>query len=213
MDAIYVLILLYLLFLIPEQIGWGLIFKKMGLSFNDGIIPFYNKIKLINKYKLPQFNIAIVFIPLLNIYTNYIIYKKICKQYHKEKLYVVELTFFPFIYNFFLAFEIKKTQTRNEYLEDQKSLYETKEEKKVIPQDEYIWHPKKENIYTGVYKATRNKLNTKIILEENKKEKKDTEIINNKKEKKLKIETKECPNCNSKLDINEEICHICGKKI
>ena len=212
MEAIYVLILLYLLFLIPEQIGWGLIFKKIGLSFNDGIIPFYNKIKLINYYKIPQYNIAISFIPILNLYTNYVIYKKICKQYHKEKLYVIELTFFPFIYNFFLAFEIKSKQNKaNEFFEDQKSLYDTKEEKKEMPKDEYIWHPKKENIYNGVYKATRNKLNAKIIIEE--KEIKDTEIINNKKEKNTKKETKICPNCNAKIEINEKICHICGKKI
>ena len=212
MEAIYVLVLLYLIFLIPEQIGWGLIFKKMKLSFNEGIIPFYNKIKMINKYKIPQYNIILVFIPIINLYSNYLIYKEICKQYHKEKLYVIELTLFPFIYNFFLAFEMKSQKNKNEFVEDEKSLYETKEEKKEIPKDEYVWHPKKENIYNGVYKATRNNLKGHVILEEEKKEK-DTEIINNKKEKKSKIETKTCPNCNSKVALNQEICHICGKKL
>ena len=199
-----VIIILYLLLLIIEQIGWGLIFKKMGFHFYEGIIPFYNKIKLMNYYKIPEYNIVLVFIPIVDIIIKYLIYKNICKQYHKEKLYVIELTFFPFIYNFFLAFEIKSDKTDN-YFEDQKNIYEMKE-KNEIQKDEYVWHPKKENVYNGIYKATRNNINTKITLEKN------NDIIDKKiiKEKK---NTKVCPNCGAKIGIKEEVCYICGTKI
>lgn len=210
MTLIYVLIILYIILLIPTQIGWGYIYKKMGLNFYIGLIPFYNKIKLINHYKIPEYDIVLVFVPILSLYTDYLIYKNICAQYKKEFLYVIELTFFPFVYNFFLAFDIKnkpKEKVEN-YFEDQKNIYNIKEEeerKKII--DEYTYKPKKIK-YDGVYKATRNNLNAKININVEK----NNEIINNKKTKE-KNNTKICPNCGAQIKENTKICYICGTKL
>ena len=210
MTIIYVLLTLYIILLIPTQIGWGYVFKKMGFKFYKGVIPFYNKIVLINYYKIPEYDIVLVFVPVLSLYTNYLIYKNICRQFKKEFLYVIELTFFPFVYNFFLAFDIKKESKEKveNYFEDQKSIYEDKAEVKQQIKDEYIWQPRKINKTNGVYKATRNKLNAKVnINTEN-----NTEIINNKKEK-TKNNTKICPNCGAKIEENTKICYICGTKL
>lgn len=208
---IYVLIVLYLIFLIPTQIGWGLIFKKIGFDFYKGIIPFYNKIVLINKYQIPQYNIIFVFVPILSIYSDYLIYSKMCKRYNKEFLYVIELTLFPFVYNFFFAFEIKEqiSDKVDNYFEDQKNIYDVKGEEVKTVKDEYVWHPKKINKYNGVYKATRNNLNARVNINIEK----NNEIIDNKKVKEKNTNTKVCPNCGAKIDVNTQICYICGTKL
>ncbi len=190
MKTILILLLIFVIIEIPTCFGMGLIFKKMNLDFNKGIIPFYNKIILINKYRIPQYNLILIFIPIISIYTNYLIYKEICKQYKKDKAYVIELTLFPFIYNIFLGIELKE---------------EPKEKEKPI-KDEYTWYPKQKEKSSTIYKATRNDLKTQIEIDNN--------IIETKKiQRKEKDNKKECPNCKAKIPEYAQICPVCGTKI
>lgn len=190
------ILLLILLIEIPTCIGMGLIFKKMNLEFLKGLIPIYNKIILINKFKLPQYNIILVFIPIISIYSSFLIYKKICDKYKKDTLYVIELTFFPFIFNIFLGLEMTEP--------DEKEII-VKEEKK---EDEYIWGIPREKNQT-IYKVTRNNQLENINIKLNK----DNEIIeDDKTTKKTKKNRKECPNCKSKIPENLEVCPVCGTK-
>lgn len=214
MRIFLIILVLFIIFEIPTCIGMGLIFKKKKLNFKKGIIPFYNKIILINYYKLPQYHLILIFIPIVSIYTNYLIYSKMCKEHNKEFLYILELTFFPFIYNIFLGLELKEkgnyTQVDN-YFEDQKNLYETRGEKQEKIEDEYVWYPKKINKSNTVYKASRNKLNARVNINLEK----NNNIIDNKK-KKTKINennTKICPNCGAKISDDTKVCYICGTKL
>ena len=75
MRTLLIILLLFILFEIPTSYGMGLIFKKLGYDFKKGIIPFYNKIILIKEYNLPQYHLLLIFIPLVGLYTNYLIYK------------------------------------------------------------------------------------------------------------------------------------------
>ncbi len=212
MRTLLIILILFIIFEIPTCIGMGLIFKKKNLGLKKGIIPFYNKIILIKYYKLPQYHLIIMFIPIINIYTNYLIYSKMCKEHNKETLYAIELTLFPFIYNIFLGLELKDTQkkeTIDNYFEDQKNVYETHTNEKPN-KEEYTWKPQKITIPKTVYKATRNKLNAKvnINLERN------NNIIDNKNNKTLKDDnSKICPKCGAKMAPNTKICYICGTKI
>ncbi len=192
-----ILITLIIIFGLISCIGMGLIFKKMNLGFIKGIIPFYNKIILINKYTMPPFHFILVFIPIAMIYTNYKIYKKICEQYKKDSLYVIELTLFPFVYNFFLGIELEQEKPKKEI-----KPKENKKIEKEPEEDEYIWHPKEKFKNNVVYKATRNDISTSINI--------DNTIIEDKKIRKTKENERRCPNCNAKISDNAEICQVCG---
>lgn len=204
METLLALTVIFLLFEIPACIGMGLIFKKMKLGFKKGIIPFYNKIVLINKYKLKQYNIILVFIPILGFITNYQIYKCLGKEYNKDMIYILELTFFPFIFNIFFGLEIKEP-------EEQKIKEETQPKETKIVTDDFMWYPKQKVKSDTIYKASRNKMSAKVDLKVNK----NNEIINNKKQTKTReIENpKVCPNCGTKQSSNAETCYICGTKL
>lgn len=213
MKIILVLLILLIIFEIPICIGMGLIFKGIKLDFKKGLIPFYNKIILIDKYKLPAYHMTLTFIPIIGLYTNYLIYKRICKIYDKEFLYVLELTFFPFIYNIFLGLELKsKITEENNYFEDQKQIYNQKEtsEETIENDNKYIWQPK-QNESDTVYKVSRNNLNSKVNVALVK----NNEIIDNKKiiNKREKANQKICPKCGTKVSENTEICFVCGTKL
>lgn len=214
MEIILIILILFIILEIPTSIGMGLIFKKTNLGFTKGIIPFYNKIILIKEYKLPQYNFILIFIPLIGLYTNYLIYKEICKKYKKDKLYVLELTIFPFVFNIFLGLELKSEEKEeiDDYFENQKSLNEKqKAEEKPEIKDEYIWLPKQQIKSDTVYKASRNKLNAKVNINI----KENNEIINNYKKvnQKEKEILKICPNCGAKIYKEQETCYICGTKL
>lgn len=196
------LFILFLVFEVPVCIGMGMIFKKMNLEFKKGIIPFYNKIVLIEKFNLPQFHLILIFVPVLFLYTNFLIYKHICDKYNKGFLYVLELTFFPFIFNILLALDLKSSLE----IVDETIEPESKEEVKV---DDYVWHPKTGVKSDTVYKASRNKLNAKVNI----KISKSDEIIDNKSDVKKKGNVKVCPKCGSQLASNVEVCFVCGTKL
>lgn len=210
MKTLLILLLIFILLEIPISYGMGLIFKKLGLDFKKGIIPFYNKIILIKQYELPQYHLILIFIPLVGLYTNYLIYKKIINKYNMDKSYIMQLTLFPFVYNIFLGVELKQQTPKEKvenYFEDQKNIYDIdlpdEEEKK----DEYVWHPKKSIKSNVVYKASRNNLNAKVNITNN-------EIIDNKKDKEKEIDnTKICPNCGAKVKAKANTCYICGTKL
>lgn len=216
MNVALILILAFIILEIPISYGWGLIFKKLGLDFNKGIIPYYNKIILINEFKLPQYHLILTFIPVLGMYTNYLIYTKIVRNNKMDDSYIVQLTFFPFVYNIFLGVELKQRPPRTpkqkveNYFEDQKNIYDIDLPDEEPKQDEYVWHPKKNIKSDTVYKASRNKLNAKVNIVP----KGTNEIIDTKKSKKTTDEetTKICPNCGAKLKNTAEICYICGTK-
>ena len=199
MNIVLVLLIIFIILEIPTCMGMKLIFKKLNLNEAIGIIPFYNRITLIKKYKLPMYHMTLVFIPILGLYTNYVIYNKIAKEYKLDKLYVIELTLFPFVYNFFLGLELKQEEPK-----------EKEEEPKEIEQDKYTWQPEKKERSSSVYKASRNSLNAKVNVKLNN----DENIIDNKEKfKKYKENQKTCPNCGAKVPEKTEICFVCGTKV
>lgn len=217
MKGLLVTLLILLIFQIPTCFGMGLIFKKMKLDFKKGIIPFYNKIILIKYYKLPKYHLILIFIPIVSLYSNYCVYQKMCKQFKKEYIYILQLTFFPFIYNIFLGLELKEPEEREQidnYFEDQKNLYEKPGEEKEIKkinEDEYIWQPKKIYKSKTIYKASRNNLNAKVNINRTR----NNDIIDNKnnnQEKNKKDDAKTCPKCGALMANDATICFLCGTK-
>jgi len=212
METLIALLALIILFEIPTCFGMGLIFKKMNLDFKKGIVPFYNKIILIKKYNLPQYHLLLNFIPIINIYTNFYIYKELGKKYNKNLTDVLELTFLPFIFNIFLGLEIKQETNENveNFFDNQKKIYEEDEEKKSEIKDEYNWFPKQKIKSNTVYKASRNSLNARVNINVQK----NDEIIDTKNNIKKQNENLiSCPNCNAKVPKDSEICFICGTKL
>jgi hypothetical protein len=212
MEYLFAIIIIFIIFEIPTCIGMGLIFKKEHMDIKKGIIPFYNKIILIRKYNLPQYYIILIFIPIIGLYANYEIYKKMTEKYNKNIVYVLELTFLPFIYNIFLGLEIKQQEEIENYFEDQKEIYNLKDRNtsQEKPKDEYIWFPKQKIKSDTVYKASRNSLNAKVNVSI----KNNEEIINNNKNKQTRETNKKiCPNCGNKISANAEVCYICGNKM
>lgn len=199
-------IILFIIFEILSCLGMGLIFKKMNLGFIKGIIPFYNKLILIKKYTLPPFHFLLIFIPLISIYTSYKIYKKICEQYNKDSFYAVELTIFPFVYNFFLGLELPQEKKEDPKQEIEEITEKTKEEQ----EDIYTWHPKEILKTNTVYKASRNNFGGKVNIKINE----NDGIIDEKKIiKKQKENKKECPNCGSKINETAKTCPVCGTNL
>ena len=207
MKTLSILLLMFILLEIPISYGMGLIFKKLGLDFKKGIIPFYNKIILIKQYELQQYHLILIFIPFIGLYTNYLIYKKIINKYNMDKSYIMQLTLFPFVYNIFLGAELKQETPKEKienYFEDQKNIYDIDLPEEEEKKDEYVWHPKKNIKSNVVYKASRNNLNAKVNIENN-------EIIDNKKNKEKEInDTKICPNCGAKVKSKANTCYVCG---
>ncbi|MBP3920296.1 MAG: zinc ribbon domain-containing protein [Bacilli bacterium] len=214
MNLLLVIFVLYIVFEIPICFGMGLIFKKMNLDFNRGIIPFYNKMILIKYYKLPMYHLILIFIPIVGLYTNFVIYSNLCKQCNKNFMYIIELTFFPFVYNIFLGLEMesKGVEAIDNYLEDQKSLYEKGNSDKIsVDKDEYVWRPEKKIKSGSVYKATRNNVSAKVNI----KPKSSNNIIDNKKQidgVKKEHDTKVCPKCGAKMSKDASVCFLCGTK-
>lgn len=214
MNTLLIILLIFVLLEIPTSYGMGIIFKKIGLDSKKGFIPFYNKILLIKKYNIAQYHLILIFIPLIGLYTNNIIYKKIVSEYSMDKSYILQLTLFPFVYNIFLGIELKqqpKKENIDNYFEDQKNIYDIDLPDKEAEKDEYVWHPKKIIKSDTVYKASRNKLNAKVNINIEK----NNEIIDNKKNKKEKEidNPKTCPNCGAKNKPKSNICYICGTKL
>lgn len=218
MKGLLAVSLIFLIFQIPTCFGMGLIFKKMKLDFKKGIIPFYNKIILIKYYKLPQYHLILIFIPLVALYSNYYIYQKMCKQFKKEFLYILQLTFFPFIYNIFLGLELKEIEQSEQidnYFEDQKNLYEkseASEEPNKIKEDEYIWQPKKIDKNKTIYKASRNNLNAKVNIQRTNSDEIIDNKINNNRPRKKNDNSKLCPKCGALMTKEATVCFLCGTK-
>ena len=210
MKILITLLIIFIIFEIPISFGMGLIFKKKNLDFKKGIIPFYNKIILIKKYNLPQYHLILTFIPIIGLYTNFIIYKKIVNN--KDLIYILELTLMPFIFNIFLGIELKNEKEEIEnYFEDQKDFYskEDQHEQPKEQEDEYIWYAKQKIKSDTIYKASKNKMNAKINLNT---QNNNTIIY----KKTIEQPTKNkivCPNCGAQLPDNTEICFACGTKI
>lgn len=203
-----IILIILILLEIPTSYGMGLIFKKINLDFKKGIIPFYNKIILIKKYNLPQYHLMLIFIPIVGLYTNFIIYTKILNK--KDFNYILKLTLLPFIYNIKLGKEnIQKKENIENYFEDQKELYSKEQIKEQIKQDEYTWHMKPEIKSDTIYKASRNTLSAKVNLNINS----NNKIIDKKPTKKTKENTITCPKCGATLPEETEICFVCGTKI
>ena len=203
-----IIVIILVLLEIPTSYGMGLIFKKINLDFKKGIIPFYNKIILIKKYNLPQYHLMLIFIPIVGLYTNFIIYTKILNK--KDFNYILKLTLLPFIYNIKLGKEnIQKKENIENYFEDQKKLYSKEQIKEQIKQDEYTWHMKPEIKSDTIYKASRNTLSAKVNLNINS----NNKIIDKKPTKKTKENTITCPKCGATLPEETEICFVCGTKI
>lgn len=196
-------IILLILLEIPACIGMGLIFKKMNLDFVKGVIPFYNKIVLIKFFKLPNYHLILIFIPILFLYSSFEINRKICSKYNKEFIYVLELTFFPFIFNILFSFELK--------LNNIESSVDSDVSTKVIDSpDDYVWHPKSGVKSDTVYKASRNKIGAKVNIVSNKSD----EIIDTDSEfKRVKENMQNCPKCGTPLPNNTDVCFVCGTKL
>lgn len=214
MEMLLVFLTIFILFEILTCLGMGLIFKKKNLDFKKGIIPFYNKIILIKHYKLPQFHMLLTFIPIINMFTNFCIYKKLAEQYKKGFIDILELTFFPFIFNIFLGLEIKQEskEQAEDFFENQKELYNKNETEEEInnQKEEYNWFPKPKIKSDTVYKASRNSLNAKVNINIQA----NDEIIDNKSMKqKENNNLKTCPKCGAKVPKNIETCFICGTKL
>lgn len=214
MEILLVFLIIFIIFEIPTCLGMGLIFKKKNLDFKKGIIPFYNKIILIKHYKLPQFHMLLTFIPIINMFTNFCIYKKLAEQYKKGFIDILELTFFPFIFNIFLGLEIKQEskEQAEDFFENQNELYNKNETEEEIDnqKEEYNWFPKPKIKSDTVYKASRNSLNAKVNINIQA----NDEIIDNKSMKqKENNNLKTCPNCGAKVPKNIETCFICGTKL
>lgn len=197
MNIVLILLIVFIILEIPTCMGMKLIFKKLNLNENIGVIPFYNRIVLIKKYNLPMYHMTLIFIPIIGLFTNYMIYSQMAKEYKLEKLYVIELTLFPFVYNFFLGSELKQEEKQ----EQQNEIEE---------KDEYTWKPVEKEKSSSVYKASRNSLNAKVNVKLNNNE----NIIDNKEKfKKYKENQKTCPNCGAKVPQKTEICFVCGTKV
>ena len=147
------LLFLLVLFELPICFGMGLIFKKMGLEFKYGVIPFYNKIILIKRYKLPQYHLIFIFIPLLFIYTNFLINKGLVKENNRNSFDVLKLTFLPFIFNILFALDLNEKSVETEKVDSKE---------KVV--DDYYWYPKQKIKSDTVYKASRNKMSAKVDI-------------------------------------------------
>jgi len=214
MRIILVFLIIYIIFEIPISIGMGMIFKKMNLDYKKGLIPIYNRLILIKHFKLEQYHMALAFIPIISLYTNYVINEKLTKKFNKELLYIIKLTLMPFVFNIFFALDINEIQQENidNYFEDQKNIYQQDEEEKPKMQDEYVWKPKTIQKANNVYKATRNNLSARINIEKNT----NSDIIDNKtttKNKHQKPTIIECPKCHAKLKEDVEVCFLCGTKL
>ena len=214
MKILLIFLILFMLFEIPTCLGMGLIFKKKNLEFKKGIIPFYNKIILIKYYKLPQYHMLLIFIPVINIFTNFCIYKKLAEQYKKGFIDILELTFFPFVFNIFLGLEINQEteEQKDDFFENQNELYNKNETEEEInnQKEEYNWFPKQKIKSDTVYKASRNSLNAKVNINI----KSNNEIIDNKDiNQKENSNLKTCPKCGTKIQKDAETCFICGTKL
>ena len=98
--SIVMLISLIKIFTRNRKPGWGV------------IIPIYNFILMSEIAEVKSIYVILLFVPIVNIYARYVIYKGIAKKYNKSSGYAVGMLLVPFIFFPMLAFK-KEDDTLN----------------------------------------------------------------------------------------------------
>ena len=98
--SIVMLISLIKIFTRNGKPGWGV------------IIPIYNFILMSEIAEVKSIYVILLFVPIVNIYARYVIYKGIAKKYNKSSGYAVGMLLVPFIFFPMLAFK-KEDDTLN----------------------------------------------------------------------------------------------------
>ncbi len=88
------------------------IFTKNGKPGWGVIIPIYNFILMSEIAEVKSTYVILLFVPIVNIYAMYVIYKGIAKKYNKSDRYAVGMLLVPFIFLPMLAFK-KENNTLN----------------------------------------------------------------------------------------------------
>jgi len=214
---VYTGIIIVASLLIITLYSLSLVFKKASFKQIWAFIPFYNLYKLLEMCGLEKYNLILIFIPVVNIYTMVRIAMELGDCFSVKPKFKVLLFFLPFIAYPILGFsKIKYVGINNkkvngifiEELKKEEVVEQVKSE--VIKRDTSIGMGTNE-VKKEIEIPVPSQINEIQKPVESQELKVDVNILN--QPKRIDDEFVECPKCHNKVKKNTAICFMCGNKM
>lgn len=103
MEAIISLI--YMLLVVLMIAGMWKVYVKLGLPGWACLIPIYNIYALMELFKWETMKLIFFFIPIVNIYFAYLLWKEVAVRFGKDGTYAIGLLLLPFVFFPLLGFK------------------------------------------------------------------------------------------------------------
>lgn len=214
---VYFWIIVFVFLLLLTLFGLSLMFKKASFKQIWAFIPFYNLYKLLEMCGLEKYNLFLIFIPGINIYTLIRLAIEVGDCFSVKTKFKLMLFFLPFIAYPILGFSkiryvgINNKKVNGIFIEELKKEEVVEQVKsEVIKRDTSIGmgtNEVKKEIEIPVPKQV-NEIPKPVEPQELKA---DVSILN--QPKRIDDEYVECPKCHNKVKNNTAICFMCGAKL
>ena len=230
----FLLFIIFLIIYVTVKICLYKIFKIARVSAWKALIPFYNRLVLIELLDIKKSVFFMTLIPIANLYYYNIIIKKLLEAFNmdsQESIYYLLIPMYKFPELVFKnpKFTLHLYDNTEEFLKNEKKLFEkekpVEEVKNVTVEvnNQTVIKPSSYN-QLGQENQTQNIYNTESVFSNSNlvpDERKETTI--EAKEEVVKEEVnpinfvdnrpRVCPNCGTKLEPTAKICFFCGKQI
>ena len=178
------------------------IFKKAGKKGWESIVPIYNVIVELEIVRLPMWYIALIFVPIANIYAMFKINIELAKKFGKSTGFGIGLTLLSPIFRAILAFSddavYENNSTQNNEVKEEPVNSNSEQQKEVIQPVQPI-NNYNTNIVATVEQAPINTMETQ-------------QPVQNNQEQTIQ-HSKFCTNCGTPTLENAKFCTNCGKQL
>lgn len=232
-DFLILAAILSIILTIFEVASVWITYEKAGAKGYAAIIPIYNVVVLFELANVPLWMLALLFVPIVNIYPLYLVSTSLAERLGRSKTFGVMLMLFPYICYPLLA--LSKTKIEKEYVNEEKEdnsvlesgpieplgampdieLKDIQAPSSITEQEVPITSTITPSIVSNVvddYKPIENVV--PINIEDPLQAQAKVQYVEDKKEIYPDVNIyKTCPNCGTKLEPTAKACFLCGKRL
>lgn len=106
----FIIMIVYLAIVVLAIAGMWKTYEKLGIAGWKSIIPIYNLIVLFERFGWDMIKLIFFFIPIVNIYFGFLLYKEVAVKFGKGDGFAIGLLLLPFVFFPILGFKEEVVQ-------------------------------------------------------------------------------------------------------